>query len=167
MNHGDLRTLLDFNYWARDRMLESVAALSDELYAKPMGNSFSSVRDTIVHMYSAEWVWCSRWHGTSPTSPIKVDEYPDLATLTAAWRDLEARIRAFLDGLGADGITRELDYKQMNGQEFRSPVWQMVQHVVNHGSYHRGQVATLLRQLGAKPAGTDLIAFYRGRKIPS
>ena len=165
MTHRDLRTLVEFNYWARDRMLDSATVLTAAQFVQPMGNSFSSVRDTLVHVYSAEWVWYMRWQGTSPTEPLKPQDYPDLVTVTAEWRDLEGRIRAFVDSLDDEGVTREIDYTQMNGQAFRSPIWQMVQHVVNHGTYHRGQVATLLRQLGAKAASTDLIVFHRERRI--
>jgi uncharacterized damage-inducible protein DinB len=165
MTHGDLTTLVEFNYWARDRMLQSVSALDVEQYVKPMGNSFSSVRDTVVHIYSAEWVWCSRWHGTSPSSPIAASDYRDLAAVTSVWHELEAKIRAFVGGLDDAGISNEIDYRLMNGQASRSPIWQMVQHLVNHGTYHRGQVATLLRQLAAKPASTDLITFHRERTI--
>ncbi len=165
MTNADLRILLEFNYWARDRMLAPVAALPADQLLKPLGSSFSSVRDTVVHIYSAEWVWCERWHGSSPTSPLNPLDYPDVGTLAAAWRQLETRVRGFVEGLGDEGIARAIEYRQMNGQPFSSPVWQMVQHVVNHGTYHRGQVSTLLRQLGGAPASTDLIAFYRERTI--
>lgn len=165
MTHRELQTLVEFNYWARDRMLASTSALTADQFTRPMGNSFSSVRDTLVHIYSAEWVWYMRWQGSSPTSPLAAEDYPDLPSVTAAWRDLETRIRAFVDGLDDAGILRELDYRQMSGQAFRSPIWQMVQHVVNHGTYHRGQITTMLRQLGADAASTDLIVFYRERRI--
>ena len=71
---------------------------------------------------------------------------------------------AFVDGLDAAGLGRTLTYRAFNGQSATLPYWQMLQHVVNHGSYHRGQVTTLLRQLGAAPPqGMDLVAFYRER----
>jgi uncharacterized damage-inducible protein DinB len=71
-------------------------------------------------------------------------------------------MRAFIDGLGEDGITRVIEYKLLSGQPGQSPFWHMLQHVVNHASYHRGQVTTMLRQLGAPPPKPmDLIAFYR------
>ena len=83
----------------------------------------------------------------------------------AEWRALELKLRTFVDGQDDAAIESELDYQLMNGQPGRSRIWHMVQHLVNHGSYHRGQVATMLRQLGAKPAGTDLITYYRERTI--
>jgi uncharacterized damage-inducible protein DinB len=71
-------------------------------------------------------------------------------------------MRAFLEELGEDGITRVFDFKLLSGQPGSSPFWQMLQHVVNHASYHRGQVTTMLRQIGAAPAKPmDMIAFYR------
>ena len=162
MDLADLRLLIDYNYWARDRMIAAVTPLSTEQYTRDLGSSFKSVRDTLVHTYSAEWVWYSRWQGTSPTSPIPFDKFPDLAALQSAWLDLEARVRSFFEQAGEAGIARAMDYKLLNGQPGRTVLWQMLQHVVNHGSYHRGQVTTMLRQLGAQPPkSVDLITFYR------
>jgi uncharacterized damage-inducible protein DinB len=165
MTHQDLKALVDFNYWARDRTLDAVAALTPEQYTRDLGNSFKSVRDTLVHTYSAEWVWHSRWLGTSPTAPLKFDDYPDLAALQSAWHELEGQNRALIDAEDDRSLLRVVDYRLMNGQPGRSAFWQMVQHVVNHGTYHRGQVTTMLRQLGAAPPkSTDLIAYYREKR---
>lgn len=165
MTREDLLDLVEFNAWARDRMLGAVAVLTPEQYVRPLGNSFPSVRDTAVHIYSAEWVWYMRCQGQSPTAPLSPEDFPDLPTLTAAWQVIERQWRAFLEALGEDEHTRELDYRQMNGQAYTSPIWHIVQHLVNHSSYHRGQVMTLLRQLGAPAIGTDLITFRRERRI--
>ena len=71
-------------------------------------------------------------------------------------------MRAFLERLGENGIERTFEYRLFDGTPSAQPFWQMLQHVVNHGSYHRGQVTTMLRQMGAAgPKATDLIAFYR------
>ena len=71
-------------------------------------------------------------------------------------------MRTFLESLGEEGIHRAMAYKLLSGQPASSPFWQMLQHLVNHGSYHRGQVTTMLRQMGAQPPKSlDMIAFYR------
>jgi uncharacterized damage-inducible protein DinB len=164
MNLTDLRTMLDYHYWARDRMLNALEGLSSEQYNKDLGSSFKSIRETVVHVYAAEWAWCSRWHGTSPTALLSSEPYPDVASIRNAWAENEARVRAFADGLGESGIDKVIEYKMLNGSSGASPFWQMLQHVVNHASYHRGQVTTMLRQLGAAPAKSmDMIAFYRTR----
>jgi uncharacterized damage-inducible protein DinB len=164
MNLANLRLLLDYHYWARDRLLDAAEPLTPDQFTRDMGNSFRSIRDTVAHIYAAEWAWHSRWLGHSPTALLPPDQFPDVAAVRRAWAELEAKVRALLDGLDEDGIQRVIEYKLINGQPGASVFWQMLQHVVNHASYHRGQVTTLLRQLGAKPPKSmDLIAFYRER----
>ena len=162
MTSHDLRTLLDFHYWALNRALNAATGLTPEQFTRDMGSSFRSVRDTLAHMYSAEWVWYQRWQGTSPTASLSFEQFPDVASLNDAWTAHEAKMRSFLESLGETGITTVFEYKMLNGTPGSTPFWQMLQHVVNHGSYHRGQLTTMLRQLGAEPAKSmDLIAFYR------
>ena len=162
MNLKDVRNLVNFHYWARNRMLDAVRLLSPEQYTKDVGGSFGSVRNTVVHTFAAEHLWFSRWIGVPVTGLLGPENYPDLESVRAAWTDLEARLRAYFAGLDEEGVQRVLHYKSLAGVESASQIWQMLQHVVNHASYHRGQVTTLLRQLGvAPPKATDLIAFYR------
>ena len=162
MNLQDLRTMLDYHYWARDRLLEALEPLSPEQFNRDLGSSFKSIRETIVHTYAAEWAWHSRWQGHSPTALLPDDQFPDLAAVRRAWSQHEGDMRAFLDGSGEDGVSRVIEYKLLSGEAGASPLWQMLQHVVNHASYHRGQVTTMLRQLGATPAKPmDMIAYYR------
>jgi uncharacterized damage-inducible protein DinB len=160
-----LRTLLDYHYWARDRVLDAAAALTPDEFTRDLGSSFKSVRDTLAHLYSSEWAWYSRWCGTSPTAALPFERFPDVQSLRSEWSAHEAKMRAFLEELGEAGIHRVFEYKTLSGVAAASTFWQMLQHVVNHGSYHRGQVTTMLRQLGAAPGkGMDLIAYYRVRQ---
>ena len=164
MNVDDLRTLLDYHYWARDRVLDAVAPLTAEQFTRDVGNSFKSIRDTLVHTAGAEGLWYLRWTGQSPTALPDPTDFPDLASISAFWLDQEQKIRVFLDGLDADGIERVFHYRAMTGQELSSVFRHMLQHVVNHATYHRGQVTTMLRQVGAPaPKSQDMIAFYRER----
>jgi uncharacterized damage-inducible protein DinB len=164
MNFQDLRTLLDYHYWARDRMFDALDALTPEQAGRGLGNSFNSIHDTVAHLYAAEAAWYARWHGDSPAALLTGAAFADLATVRRAWTDHEPKMRAFLEELGEVGITRVISFKMLTGQPASSPFWQMLQHIVNHASYHRGQVTTMLRQLGAQPAKSlDMIAFYRTR----
>ncbi len=162
MELRDLETLLDYHYWARDRVLDAVEALTPEQFTRDMGSSFKSVRDTLAHTYAAEWAWHSRWLGTSPTALLPADDFPDVPTIRSRWNEQETKVRAFLAAAGEAGIGRVIEYKLLSGQPGATAFWQMLQHMVNHASYHRGQVTTMLRQLGAPPAKSmDMIAFYR------
>ena len=164
MTHADLTLLLEFHYWARNRVLDAAAQLTADQYTRDTGNSFPSVRDTLVHMYSAEWAWFERWHGVSPASMLNPADYPDVESLRAAWTEHEAKMRAFLAGLDEAGLARSVAYRSLAGVEGNSQIWEMLQHVVNHGTYHRGQITTMLRQLGAAPPkSSELIVFHRAR----
>ena len=164
MNLADLKTLLDYHYWARDRMLDALEPLTPEQFTRNLGNSFPSIRDTVAHLHSAEWAWLSRWQGSSPTAMLPADRFTDLAAVRQAWTELEGNVRGFVDRLGDENVAKVIEYKLLNGAPGASSLWQMLQHMVNHASYHRGQVTTMLRQLGAQPAKPmDMIAFYRAR----
>lgn len=157
----ELRELFDYNRWARDRILDVAAALTPEDFARDMGSSFPSVRDTLVHIMSAEWVWLSRLRGVSPDG--MPSEWKTLAPdgIRAAWRELDASITTYLASLHDADLDRVLEYRNIAGQPFSSTVQQILRHVINHSTYHRGQLTTMLRQLGATPPATDLILYYR------
>jgi len=166
MTTNDLQDLLDYHYWARDRMLAALDTLTDEQYTRDLVSSFRSIRDTAVHVYAAEWVWYSRWQGESPTALIKPEVLPTVAALRGAWLEHEVKMRAFLDVMAQRGLDHVMPYTLFSGDRGESQFWQMLQHVVNHASYHRGQITTMLRQIGAAPPKSmDLIAFYRGRNL--
>ena len=165
MTPQEAAALVDYHYWARDRLLDAVAVLTPEQYLRDLGNSFKSVRDTVVHTYGAEWVWHLRWVGHSPSSLPDPEAFPNLGSIATAWTAHEEKIRAFVTGLaGANDLARVFKYRALSGTEAESVFAHMLQHVVNHASYHRGQVTTMLRQLGAPaPKSQDMIAFYRER----
>lgn len=156
-----LRALVDFHYWARDRMLQAVSVLDAVQYSRAVNGSFGSVRETLNHIYGAEVVWLRRWQGESPTAfPGQPPE--SVAALRAAWKQQERALRAFVATLDEQSIHRVVAYRSLAGVAGESAIWEMLVHVVNHATYHRGQVTTLLRQLGAvPPASTDLIAYFR------
>ncbi len=162
MNPQDVRTLVDYNYWATHRVLDAVAALTPEQFTHDLGSSFRSVRDTLSHVHGAEWIWLSRLHGESPTSGLPHDRFTDVPAVRAAWAGTEAGYRAWAASADADALDRVLDYRLLSGQATASRVGHILQHVVNHGTYHRGQLTTMLRQLdAAPPASLDLIAYHR------
>ena len=77
MTRADVQALIDYNYWARDRLLDAVDQLSPEQFTRDLGSSFRSVRDTLAHLHAAEWIWYHRWIGESPTALPPADRFPD------------------------------------------------------------------------------------------
>lgn len=159
-----MQILYDYNAWANRRSLSAAEKLTAEQFVKPLGSSFSSVRDTLAHVYGAEWIWLERFQGRSPAALPSVGDFQDVASLRETWLQLEERLLAFVRGLSQEDLEREMEYKTLKFGVYKNPLWQSMQHVVNHGTYHRGQVTTLLRQLGAQPVLTDLMHFYRERE---
>ena len=164
MTYDDLRLLVDYNYWARDRTLDAVARITPEQFVRPMGNSFSSVRDTIAHICAAERIWITRLKGEKPQDLQKPERLCDVDAARKEWVELECEMREQLGRLGPEAVERTIEYRDLRGNDRSDVLWEILQHVVNHGTYHRGQITTMLRQLDAEPPNSmDLIAFYRER----
>lgn len=163
LDPSTMRLLYDYNSWANRRMLEACATLSGELFTRDLRSSFASVRDTAAHIYGAEWLWLERFHGRSPTALPTPADFPELATLRHRWAELERNLLGYVAALSSADLAKVYEFRTTRGVVYPSALWQALQHVANHGSYHRGQVATMLRQLGAKPNYTDLIYFFRER----
>jgi uncharacterized damage-inducible protein DinB len=163
VNNEDFRLLYDFNAWANQRTLDACAALTPEQFTRDIASSFRSLRDTLAHIYGAQWIWLERWHGRAPVAFPAPADFPDLETVRRRFAEVDRNLVDYAASLNADDIQRVIEFKTMAGTPFAQPLWQMLQHVANHSTYHRGQVTTLLRQLGTKAASTDLIAFYRER----
>jgi uncharacterized damage-inducible protein DinB len=163
MTPEEVRLLFDYNSWANRRSLEAASGLSDEQFIKPLGSSFPSVRDTLVHICGAEWVWLERCHGRSPASIPDISQVRSMAALREHWKPQAERLLIFIRGLTQDDLDRVMEYRTFNFGVYKNPMWQSLQHLANHGTYHRGQITTLLRQLGTKPILSDLLHFYRER----
>jgi uncharacterized damage-inducible protein DinB len=152
-----LRELFNYNYWARDRQLEACTSLAAEEFLRPMGSSFSSLHETLVHLVGAEWVWLERWRGQSPHAMPKASELPTLAAIEERWRAVERDLNRYLSGLSEQSLALPLTYTNFKGETWTYTLWQTLFHLINHQSYHRGQVSTLLRQLGAQPVAVDFL----------
>jgi uncharacterized damage-inducible protein DinB len=115
-------------------------------------------------MIGAEWTWLQRWKGTSP--PPRPDGWSGtgLADLGARFDEVAADVHSYVGGLSEADLDRVVHYRNLKGEASEAPLWQLLRHVVNHATYHRGQVVTMLRQVGAEPPSTDLVLWYRKGK---
>lgn len=155
-----IHELYAYNRWADQRVLAAASHLDAEKFTRPLGNSFSSVRDTLVHILSAEWIWLERWLGRAPTQFLNVADFPSTEPLRARWSSVAEDYHQFLHTLTPEYLIEPFAYLNRTGERWVYPLWQQMVHVVNHSTYHRGQITTLLRQLGAEPATTDLLVYY-------
>lgn len=160
---GIIQDLFAYTRWANTRVLDAAAALSPEQLTRDMGSSFPSIHATLVHMLSAEWIWLSRWQGISPPGPPPEWRLETVADLHERWTAIEDEREAFLLGLDDATLGRTVEYRTMRGDPSEGLLYELLLHAVNHSTYHRGQVVTMLRQVGAPGVSTDLVLYHRER----
>ncbi len=167
MNIQDLQFLYDYHYWARDRILENAAKLSQAQYLEPKPYSHGSVHKTLAHTLSAEWLWRMRCQEhTSPSAAAATEAFPPpetLETLRLRWQHEEDRMRNYLRGLSDQDLAGVVAYKRLQGEPQQNILWQVLSHVVNHGTEHLSMVAAELTAYGYSPGDIDIIRFTRVR----
>lgn len=180
MDINDVRTLYAYNRWANQRMFAALEKLSEEQFTTVAQSSFPSIRESVFHILAAEWLWLKRWKGESPRAaspptglaaemwnemtPRDKPSYQQLSTVSElrAFADaIDQEREEFVQALGPEEIRGTASYFDMAGKPQSEPLAQLMQHVVNHGTYHRGQVTTLLRQVGGETVSLDMLYFFR------
>jgi uncharacterized damage-inducible protein DinB len=183
MTLADIQTLYAYNRWANLRMFSVLDKLNEEQFRASRQSSFPSIWESVFHILAAEWIWLKRWQGTPPvtTQPVKGASFETWKTLRAAGAppplnlssvaelhafcdSLHQERQKFITSLTEDHLQAPLDYTDMSGNSYSLPLAQLMQHVVNHGTYHRGQVTTLLREAGAETISLDMLYFFREKR---
>lgn len=160
MNCEDIRDLYRYNEWANERLALSALALSFEAFNEVRGGSHPSLRDALAHIVASEWVWLERWGGANPTEPPVWIDATDAVTLVDEMRRVDAARAAYLAGLSDSELDVVLSFTFMSGKPGAHRLRDLLIHVANHSTYHRGQVASMLRQAGVVPPATDFV-YYR------
>ena len=156
---ADVARLFAYGRWASELTLASVAELDAKQFVQSVGGSFGSVHGTLVHLYGADWVWLERWQGRSPRALPTGQDASTLDAIARMWREVQQKQMDFVEALAPERMAQPLSYVNFKGETFKYPLGETLIHVANHGTYHRGQVATLLRQLGKTPASTDYLRY--------
>ncbi len=164
MTLNDIHLLYEFNYWAKARMLSAVDALSEELLYNDLKTSFGTLHGTLVHICAAEDVWLQRLTGTTSPKFLKVTDLPNYSAVKSKWGEVEKGMLTYVHSLNEEQLQQTFTFFNIKGEPVANVLWQALQHLVNHGTYHRGQITSMIRQLGGTPASTDLMAFYRQKK---
>ena len=160
MKPSEFRELYQFNSWANRRILEACFPLTDEQFLRDLGSSFPSIRDTLVHILWAELVWLDRLNGRLPR-PDLINPLPSTPSeVLSAWSPIEKGLETYVNSVSDADVDRKMEYLNWQGNRYGYSVGNILKHIVNHGTYHRGQVATMLRQLGARPVATDFLRYF-------
>jgi uncharacterized damage-inducible protein DinB len=165
MTLADILDLFRYNAWANARITSSITALPSDALTQDLGGSFLTIRDTFAHVISAEWIWLERWRGVNPTSAPDWVKSVDLSHLGHQLNDVETRRTLFLAGLSEPDLNLICSYTLLSGKPSSNTLQDLFVHVTNHSTYHRGQIATMLRRLGTPAASTDFL-IYRSEGHP-
>lgn len=159
MTMKETRTLLAYNAWANALTFDAVAALPPDEPTRPVAGSFPTLTATLAHIVGVEWAWLRRWRGEQLDRFPDWVTAPDLADLRIRLAAVEKERDAYFAGLGDADLAREVSYHLMSGAEHTDLLSDLIGHLINHATYHRGQVASQLRELGHKPPSTDLLLY--------
>jgi len=153
--------LAEFNLWANTIVCNWLEQISDEQWKKEIISSFNSIQQTVLHVISAENAWLQRFR-KEPFDWLQSTYKGTKEEHISLWKKTSAGLKAFIGTFDEKDLNTNLDFKRLNGEAFSMPYYQLFAHVVNHGTYHRGQLVTMLRQAGFTNIGsTDLLGVYR------
>ena len=141
-------------------MLEAAGKLTEEELNRDFKTSDKCVVSTLAHAFAADRIWLQRIHGNVQNTFID-DKDRQLGTLRIEWPVLQQRWKDWAAPLSDQDVVKKISYKDLKGNPYESPLWQILLHVVNHATHHRGQVSGFLRAMGHTPPPLDLIAYYR------
>jgi uncharacterized damage-inducible protein DinB len=145
--------LLEYHRWANGLLTSQIETLSPEIFNKDFGGSFGTIRTTLIHLLDADHLWLTRFKGIPPSDP------PQSKTDTAQpiiheWLRIQDEMLEVARLLTTDP-NKTLEFKTRKGQPITMLLTEIITHISHHGSYHRGQVANMIRMSGEKPVGTD------------
>ena len=163
MRVRDLERLYDYQYWANRRLMDVVSRLTPDEFTRSVAGSYGSVRNTLVHILSAEWGWLERCGGTPRGPALNAQDYPTVASLFDRWKYVEARVREFLSTLQDEDLGRMVEFALAGGSQQSMALGHLMHHAAIHGVHHRGQVALLVRTLGHIPGNFDILLYYARR----
>ena len=172
MTKDDIQLLYEYDRWANNRVLQAVSTLSVEEFTRDLGGSFRSVRDTLVHIIGGEWGWFTIWKEPTLSSAFVTDlwtrlgalfppnAFPDVAAVQSRWAEVEREQVEFVNRVTNESLGRMVPVRTT-----QISLAHLMQHLANHSTYHRGQVALKMRQLAAAPVATDFALFLlEGRR---
>jgi uncharacterized damage-inducible protein DinB len=156
--------LARYNTWANGLLYAACAALPAAEYHRARPSFFGSIHATLNHLLVADRIWFGRITGNAPDIALNAELYADLPSLRTAREAEDARIETLVQGMSEADLLRPVRYGNSSGKTFADPLVELLPHVFNHQTHHRGQVHDMLSQTDVAPPSLDLIAYQRGRR---
>ena len=154
-----LRDLLEYVRWGDHLLLVAARSVADARYYEEQGISFGSLHKQLVHMMAAQWIWLQRYRGESPNRLENHDDYPKRMDLEQRWPLVHAALFDFLDSRSPKGLARPIEYRNTRGEVYSLALGDMFTHMLDHATYHRGQVNSMIKKAGGTPTAVSYQLF--------
>jgi len=161
MKKDEILTLYQYNAWANARILNAASNLTPEQFLAPASFSYGGLRGTLVHTLFAEWIWRRRWEGYSPTEWLMPDDFPAFESLRELWDTETKNLMAFVETVDGTMLDSTIHYHTTGGKPRQNTLWNLMFHLVNHGTQHRSEAAAMLTDFGHSPGDIDMIVYFR------
>jgi uncharacterized damage-inducible protein DinB len=161
MTLQEIKMLHAYTAWANNRIFDALAEVPPELYQKDLKSSHGSIHGTLLHMVGAERRWLARWNGIPDQNLPAMPGVSTLQDLRKIWESNGYELAKFLATMTDKKLQDPFTMTTVSGETFTHSFAQGFQHLMDHSTFHRGQVVTMMRQLGVKPPGTGMIGFFR------
>lgn len=153
--------LADYTIWADTIVIGWLNQLNEDQWNKSTTSSFSSIKQTALHIASAEKVWIDFWKIEPAPVYLSVNFEGTKKDLIDIWEEANMGMKKFIDEYPEDNYMKDVIFSYPRGGEGKMEFWQTVSHIVNHSTYHRGQLVTLLRQVGfTNLSSIDLATYF-------
>lgn len=154
-------SLIAYHNWANRNTFDQVKSLSTSEFEQHLGGSFPSLKLTITHLLISDWMWLNRWQGNSKVTIPADWDTSTVGSIEAIWQPIQEKIEHYFQADLTARLEETVTFRAVStGDTYTVPLWQTINHVANHGTYHRGQITNMVRMLGYQPVKTDLFIFY-------
>ena len=158
----DVLKLLEYNRWANHLLASQIETFTQEVFEKDLGGSFPSMRATIIHVLESDWLWLNRFNGVLPAE-VPRWKTDDSRAITREWGRIQDEMFIVSKRMVQD-LNKTIGFRTRKGQQLTMLLTDILTHISHHGSYHRGQLANMIRMSGEKPVGTDYFIFTLGNR---
>jgi uncharacterized damage-inducible protein DinB len=162
-----LQAMFEYVRWADQQMLAASRTVPDDGYFKEQHISIGSIHKLLVHCMAAQWIWLSRWRGESPTRLENHEDYPTRDALMQRWPLVHSAMTDFLGVQSPKSLSRDVQYRSTRGELFSLPLGDLMLHVIDHETYHRGQVNTMIKHAGGQPSNLSFLSYSMQKRRPT
>jgi uncharacterized damage-inducible protein DinB len=161
-----LQQMFEYVRWADNQMLAAARSVPDEGYYKEQGISIGSIHKLLVHCMAVEWLWLSRWRNETPARVENQDDYPNRDSVLQRWPLVHSAITDFLGTQTPKSLARDVQYRNLKGELFSLPLADLMLHLIDHATYHRGQLNTMIKKAGGQTANVSYQVYSMQKRKP-